>query len=83
MEILFLIILLFLVLGFISARSEINRISSMTSEQISEEEQQIKEAKEQKRKARQAKRQSRQDPTATTLRNIYWLTFFNTFFKKK
>lgn len=53
MALLFLIIIiLFLVVGFISANRGINRISSMSPQQLSEEEQRIKEeAKEQERKA--------------------------------
>ena len=40
-------------------------------------------AQRQKRKTKKKTYAPRKDPNTTILRNIYWLTFFNTFFKKK
>ena len=47
-------------------------------------EDQAKFVKEEQQKIQARKRRQRlQDPNTRTLNNIYWLTFFNSIFKKK
>ena len=50
------------------------------SEQINHDQQQ---ARVTKAHTQSTTRPKQKDPNTTLLRNIYWLTFFNTFFKKK
>lgn len=82
MLILKILLLLIAAILLCAAIQGIIRANRMTPEEQAAFLQDYK-AQRQRKKTKKKTYAPRQDPTATTLRNIYWLTFFNTIFKKK